>query len=81
MKVLLILVENSRKTENFSRSALFPMKTRVSLKYLVSYCRFTFPLFEYLDNKVYINVKETTKKYIFVRMKESSGDEPFLESF
>ena len=40
MKVLLILAETSRKTEmKLSRSALFHMETRVSLRYFVSYCR------------------------------------------
>ena len=41
MKVLLILEVSSWKTEiNFSRCALFHMKTRVSLNYFASYCRF-----------------------------------------
>ena len=43
MKILLILAKESRKTEkyqlNLSRGALFHMKTRVSLKYLVTGCR------------------------------------------
>ena len=39
MKALLILAGNSWKQKlNFSRCALFYMKTRVSLKYFVSYC-------------------------------------------
>ena len=41
MKVLLVLAESSWKTEiNFSSCVLFHMKTRVSLKYFVSYCRY-----------------------------------------
>ena len=39
MKVLLILEENLEKSkQNFSRRALFHIKTRVSLTYFVSYC-------------------------------------------
>ena len=39
MKALLILAENLKKWKlNFFRFALFHMKTRVSLKYFVSYC-------------------------------------------
>ena len=38
MKALLILAENSWKTD-LSGCAPFHMKTRVSLKYLVSHCR------------------------------------------
>ena len=40
MKVLLILAENSWKTEMklSARSALFHMETRVSLRHFVSYC-------------------------------------------
>ena len=41
MKALLILAENLKKWKlNFFRFALFHMKTRVSLKYFVSYCGF-----------------------------------------
>ena len=39
MKILLIIAKNLKKqTLNFSRSALFRMKTRVSLKYFVNDC-------------------------------------------
>ena len=39
MKVLLILVENLENQKlNFSRCALFHMKTWVNLKYFVAYC-------------------------------------------
>ena len=41
MKILLILGKTLEKQKlNFSRSALFQMKTRVSLKYFVNDCRF-----------------------------------------
>ena len=32
---------------------------------------FKFLLFEYLDNKMHIDIKETIKKYFLVRMKEA----------
>ena len=39
MKILLTLAKNSCKREiNFSRSALFQMKIRISLKYFVNDC-------------------------------------------
>ena len=34
---------------------------------------FKFLLFEYLDNKIHIDIKETIKKYFLVRMKEVYG--------
>ena len=36
-------------------------------------------MFEYLDNKMYIDVKEAIKKYILVRMKEARRDALSLE--
>ena len=43
MKVLSILAENSWKTEmKLSRSVLFHMETRVSLRYFVTYCMLAF---------------------------------------
>ena len=42
--------------------------------YLLSKHRFKFLLFGYLDNKMYIDVKETIKKYFLVRMmREACG--------
>ena len=48
-------------------------------KYLLGKHRFKFLLFEYLDNKMYTDVNETTKKYFLVKMKEACGDVLSLE--
>ena len=40
---------------------------------------FKFLLFEYLDNKIHIDIKETIKKYFLVRMKEAYGAALSLE--
>ena len=43
MKILLILAKTLEKQElNFSRSALFHMKTRVSLRYFMNDCSYLF---------------------------------------
>ena len=42
MKILLILAKNENQKLNFSRSALFHMKIRVSLKYFVNDCMSTY---------------------------------------
>ena len=43
-------------------------------KYLLGKHRFKFLLFEYLNNKMYIDVKETIEKYFLVKMKEACGN-------
>ena len=42
MKILLILAKTLEKQKlNFSRTALFHIKTRASLRYFVNYCSWT----------------------------------------
>ena len=55
------------------------LKTKPPSKYLSGKRRFKFLLLEYLDNKMYIDVKETIKKYFLAKMKEVYGDALSLE--
>ena len=55
------------------------IKTKPPSKYLLGKYRFKFVISEYVDNKMYIDVKETIKKYFLVKVKEACGDALSLE--